>query len=87
MSHMSRNEEFNQGSGKPVHKLSWKSGDYYITAGCSCGTFAVMRTAHRRGGRMSTRDNIKWMHGKHKDGTLEPSHGWHDPSKIAKAPE
>jgi len=46
-----------------------------------------MRTAHLRGGRMSTRDNIKWLHGKHKDGTLEPSHGWHDPSKIGKEPE
>jgi hypothetical protein len=85
---MDRNDEFSHGSGKPVHKLSWKSGDYYITAGCSCGTFAVMRTAHRRGGRTSTRDNIKWLHSKHKDGTLEPSYGnWHDPSKIGKGPE
>ncbi len=85
---MSRNEEFNQGSGKPVHKLSFKSGDYYITAGCSCGTFSVMRNAHRRGNRMSIRDNIKWLHSKHKDGTLDPSYGnWHDPSKLAKEPE
>ena len=84
---MSRNEEFSNGSGKPVHKLSWKSGDYYISASCSCGTFGAMRSANRRGGRMGSRDNIKWLHSKHKDGTLEPSHGWHDPSKIEKGPE
>lgn len=66
---MSKNDEFAQGTGKPVHKIIWENHGYGIGAGCSCGEFSVWDGQVRpRGGRTSARASINRKFKDHKAG-------------------